>query len=86
MRIDSFNLPQKFAEWHVWPYEWSLSDAKNRVVAAFKTFSKTKNEHSLPMAYADVETFGFHDDSFAFSTLEQQQTETRMFRGSSGLL
>ena len=60
-----------WGEWHVYPFDWDLSVAKNRVVDAFEThFDETQLNIRTPWPTADINSFGFHDDSFAYATLD----------------
>ena len=61
-----------WGEWHTYPHEdWFPStENQNRVLHAYtKAFRKTKLLMRQPMADGPKLPIGYHDDSFAFSTL-----------------
>ncbi|MBM80198.1 MAG: DUF4832 domain-containing protein [Planctomycetaceae bacterium] len=61
-----------WGEWHTYPHvDWFPSTKnQNRVLHAYaKTFRKTKLLMRQPMADGPKLPIGYHDDSFAFSTL-----------------
>ena len=61
-----------WGEWHTYPHEdWFPSERiQNRILAAYlKAFQKTRLLMRYPAADGVKLPIGFHDDSFAFSTL-----------------
>jgi hypothetical protein len=61
-----------WGEWHTYPHEdwFAKPDVQNRILNAYsKAFKKTKLLMRYPMADGIKLPIGFHDDSFAHSTL-----------------
>jgi hypothetical protein len=62
----------KWGEWHTYPENGLLSDAtKDKVMAWFvAAFPKTRMQIRTPRAAAYAAGVGYHDDSFAYSTVD----------------
>ena len=70
-----------WGEWHTYPHDdWMAStDTQNRVLKAFdNAFTKTRLLVRYPIADSGSMNIGFHDDSFAFETLN---TDSWRFMG-----
>ncbi|MBN2737757.1 MAG: DUF4832 domain-containing protein [Spirochaetales bacterium] len=68
----SLGLLGFWGEWHTWPYSYLFASSytQETVISTYEAaFTHTKLLIRTPNKYTKKSSIGFHDDSFAFSTL-----------------